>query len=436
MDSDELAAVRTAVGRALAARTSDRHLIDDLTQETLLRVARADPRLADDDLRAYAVVTARNLLNSHFRAQSVQRRHQHRLVEPANPMDPEQRTIDNEETAALASALRRLDPGDRDLLLRHEVTGTDLATLAGETAVSRGAIAMRLARARANLRLEFLLTFRRLSLPTPECRPVLLALAARDRRRETQLDAGGHLEMCRTCAELLGPMIERDRRIAAWLFVPLGDVLRRLRRAFHAWWVRAVTIAMLLAAIGGLVVIDPWGADDVPSGARDVRNPVPAVSAPTPSSTTASSPAVDAPPPVPAAAPPVTPVPQTAVPTTPAVDPGAPALSTAAPSDATVAPPTAGNTGEQAPSCPPAAPLDSLELPAAVGCPFAVSVVTVVAVPSSTQVRATAGPWSLEITLVGGSTSPLTVLPGARISIAGTVDSAAGGEMEVTAGLV
>ena len=148
-----------------------------------------------DELRAYAVVTARNLLDSHFRGQSVQRRHQHRLVEPDGATDPEQRTIDNEETAALASALTRLDPGERDLLVRHEVTGTDLATLADETNISRGAIAMRLARARANLRLEFLLVFRRLSLPTPQCRPVLLALAAGDRRREAQLDAVGHTSM-------------------------------------------------------------------------------------------------------------------------------------------------------------------------------------------------------------------------------------------------
>jgi hypothetical protein len=301
---------------------------------------------------------------------------------------------------------------------------------------------MRLARARANLRLEFLLTFRRLSLPTPECRPVLLALAARDRRREVQLDAVGHVEMCPTCAELLGPMIERDRRAAAWLFVPLGDLLRRLRRAFHPWWVRAVTLTMLLAAIAGLVAIDPWGADDVPSGARDVRNPVPVVSAPTPSTTTVSSPAVATPPAVvsaaPAvAAPAVTPVPQTAVPATSAVvDPGAPAPGTAAPSDAVVAAPTAGETEEQGPSCPPPAPLDALELPAAIGCPFAVSVVTIVAIPSTTRVLATAGPWTLQITLVGGGALPLTVAPGARISIAGTVDGAAGGEMEVTASLV
>jgi hypothetical protein len=305
---------------------------------------------------------------------------------------------------------------------------------------------MRLARARANLRLEFLLTFRRLSLPTPECRPVLLALAARDPRRKAQLDAAGHVEMCPTCAELLEPMTERDRRIAAWLFVPLGDLLHRLRRAFRLWWVRVVAVTMLLAAIGGLLVIDRWGADEVPGGAPDVRSPDAVVTAP--ASTTARSTVASTPPSVmsatpaatPAAAPPATPVAQTATPTTPApVDSGAaaPAPATAAPTEAIVAPPPTGpTTQEQAPSCPPAAPLDALELPAAIGCPFAVSVVTVVAVPSATRVRATAGSRSLEITLVGGSALPLTLVPGARISIAGTVAGAANGEVQVTAGLV
>ena len=80
-DRDALADVGAAVRRALAARTSDPHLIDDLTQETLLRLARSDRQLTADEQRAYAVVTARNLLASHFRGQSVQRRHQHRLVE-------------------------------------------------------------------------------------------------------------------------------------------------------------------------------------------------------------------------------------------------------------------------------------------------------------------------------------------------------------------
>ena len=411
-DRDAFDDVSTVVRRALAARTSDPHLIDDLTQDTLLRLARSDRQLTADEQRAYAVVTARNLLTSHFRGQSVRRRHQHRLVERDDAADPEQRTIDNEETAALASALTRLDPGERDLLVRHEVTGTDLATLAGEAKVSRGAIAMRLARARANLRLEFLLVFRRLSLPTPHCRPVLLALAAGDRRRQAQLDAIGHVATCLTCEELLGPMTERGRRVAAWWFVALGDLLRPVRRTIRSWWVRAATVAVLLAAIGGLIVVvnDPTGADETARTQPTATRTAPAAPGPTPPAMAGT--VAPSPPPVP---------PTTAAPTLPVV--AAPPPETSQAPSAPAPPATFATTGE-APACPPPAPLTELDLPAAVGCPFAMSVVTVVALPAGAELIATAGDLSVAVRLMGGSGLPLTVAPGIKITIAGTVEAA------------
>ncbi len=414
-DSDPLADVGTAVRRALAARTSDPHLIDDLTQETLLRLSRSDLQLTADEKRAYAVVTARNLLTSHFRSQSVQRRHQHLLVEPDGATDPEQRTIDNEESAALASALTRVDPGERDLLLRHEVTGTDLATLAGEADVSSGAIAMRLARARANLRLEFLLVFRRLSLPTPQCRPVLLALAAGDRRRQAQLDAVGHVATCPTCEELIGPMTERDRRVAAWFLLPLADLWRRLRRTFRSWWVRAATAGMLVAAAGGLIVLvdGPSGADEISSRPRSPTSTVPVATEPNPATTTVASVGTVAPPP-----PPVPPT--SAAAAVPAVASSAP--GTPPPPTEPVPPPTAP-VPDTGPACPPAVPLTDVELPAAVGCPFAVTVVTVVAIPSGAELSASAGAMTVAIRLEGGAL-PLPGTPGVRITIAGTVEEA------------
>ena len=143
---DSLADVSGVVRRTLAARTRDQHLIDDLTQETLARLADSAHQLSPDAQRAYAVVVARNLLASHFRGQSVYGRHAHRLIEHRDPDDPAQLTVDKEEIEALTSALSQLDPAERDLLMRHEVSGTDLATLAEDARVSSGAIAMRLAR--------------------------------------------------------------------------------------------------------------------------------------------------------------------------------------------------------------------------------------------------------------------------------------------------
>jgi serine/threonine-protein kinase RsbT len=150
------------------------------------------------------------------------------LVDYISLDGPEQLTLQHEETDALAVALDQLDETDRDLLLRHEDEAVDLATLAAELNTTQGAVAMPLARARAVLRLEFLLAFRHHDLPSSACRPVLLALSAGDRRRQQRLDARGHLAICPTCASLAHPITERDRRTAGWIPLPLAGLAGRL----------------------------------------------------------------------------------------------------------------------------------------------------------------------------------------------------------------
>ena len=78
------------------------------------------------------------------------------------------------------------------------------AEIAEVMGLSTKAVKSLLSRARANLRLEFLLAFRRTELPTARCRPVLLALAVGDGRRQAQLDAQAHVRDCPTCAALVG----------------------------------------------------------------------------------------------------------------------------------------------------------------------------------------------------------------------------------------
>ena len=261
------------------------------------------------------------------------------------------------------------------LLVRHEITGTDLATLAGEADVSNGAIAMRLARARANLRLEFLLVFRRLALPTAQCRPVLLAVAAGDRRRQAQLDATAHVETCETGATLVTPMTERNRRVAAWLFVPLGDAVRQVRRWFRSWWAKVATAVMLMAGVAWLIVLvnDPSGNDTMTSEARSPGTRAAAASAPTIEATAAATTGPVAP-----ASPPTTelagPPASGSAATIAAPAPSPPSVLASAPPPTT--PAAAAPAQDDALVCPPPAPLIGLDLPYAVGCPFAVSVVT------------------------------------------------------------
>jgi len=132
------------VRAVIRVRVRDPHLADDLTQETMVRVASARRRLADSAIRAYAIVTARNTIAAHFRGEGVAGRHAHRLFEDHSVDGPEQLALAREETEALAVALDRLRPAERELLLRYESDEIDLDTLADDHMTSRGSITTRL----------------------------------------------------------------------------------------------------------------------------------------------------------------------------------------------------------------------------------------------------------------------------------------------------
>jgi serine/threonine-protein kinase RsbT len=132
--------------------------------------------------------------------------------------------------------------------MRHEVDGESIDALAAATHVSARAIATRLSRARAILRVELVLAYRRTQLPTEACRPNLLALSSGDRRRQHQLDTSRHLHRCPTCAELAEPITQHRRSIAAWLLVPIADAVGRIIRSFRDnHWTQAATAAVLAA---------------------------------------------------------------------------------------------------------------------------------------------------------------------------------------------
>ncbi|MEO6653347.1 MAG: sigma-70 family RNA polymerase sigma factor [Ilumatobacteraceae bacterium] len=251
------------IRRVVAARVSDSSTIEDLTQETFVRVAAVERRLTGDALLAYAIVTARNLTVSHARTRAMHDRNAHRLVDYTDLDGPETLTLQRDETDALAAALATLDPDARDLLLRHEVDGVTTAELADEHGTTAGGIAMRLARARAHLRLEFVLAFRRTDLPTDRCRPILLAFSAGDRRRQHALDAAPHLATCSVCAELVEPVTRRQRAIAAWLIGPFAALVGSVRSR------RTTQIAVGTVVIVGAVFATTVVATNLRDGSDD-----------------------------------------------------------------------------------------------------------------------------------------------------------------------
>jgi RNA polymerase sigma factor (sigma-70 family) len=212
---DEIVELAPLLRRVIGARVRDAQLVDDLVQEALARVMAARQRLEVQTLARYAVVVARNLVITAAQDEDRGRRHAHRLIDLGQEDLPEEAALRREESDAVAMALARLPQRDRTALLAHEVDGADMASLATSLQSTPGAVAARLNRARARLRVEYLLELERREPPTPFCRPVLFALSASDRRRQRDLDAGGHLLGCRFCAGLSEPLLDRRKAASA-----------------------------------------------------------------------------------------------------------------------------------------------------------------------------------------------------------------------------
>jgi RNA polymerase sigma factor (sigma-70 family) len=212
---DDVLELAPLLRRVIAARVRERQVVDDLVQETLTRVMSARRRLEPRTLAPYAVVTARNLVTSLATSEDRGRRHAHRLIDLREPLLPEEETLRREERQAITTALARLPEQDQEALVAHEVEGMDTATMAASRDSTPGAVAAQLSRARAKLRVEYLLELEQAEPPTARCRPVLLALSAGDRRRQRDLDAGGHLLACAWCARLSEPLLDRRRMASA-----------------------------------------------------------------------------------------------------------------------------------------------------------------------------------------------------------------------------
>ena len=208
---DDVVELAPLLRRVIGARVHDGHVVEDLVQETLTRVMAARRRLEPRTLAPYAVVTARNLTRSLATSEDRSRRHAHRLIDLREPVLPEEEALRREESRAIATAMGKLPEQDRKALVAHEVEGMDTTTLAARRDSTPGAVAAQLSRARARLRVEYLLELEQAEPPTARCRPVLLALSAGDRRRQRDLDAGGHLLACAWCARLSEPLLDRRR---------------------------------------------------------------------------------------------------------------------------------------------------------------------------------------------------------------------------------
>ena len=227
------------VRRIVHARVGYHPAADDLVQETLVRVLAASSRIEPGMIEPYAIVTARNVVASMWRDDDRQRRNQHRVVDLRPVEEPHEKLVAGEEQSAVAQALARLSQRDRDALMAHEVSGQDTYSLASAAGSTPGAVAAQLNRARARMRVEYLLALEGVEPPSERCRPVLLSLSGGDRRRQREVDAARHVLECELCARLSEPLMERGHQRDDVVRIPIhadADVVaaRQAARALAA----------------------------------------------------------------------------------------------------------------------------------------------------------------------------------------------------------
>jgi RNA polymerase sigma factor (sigma-70 family) len=276
----EVVAVEPVIRRVVAARAVNPSDVDDLVQDCLERMLMARERLAPETVLPYAVVVARNLVTAHAKAAMRHAAVAPRVLDLAEPERPEDLLLAGESRDAMLAALGGLSDRERRDLLAYYADG-DGSPTTSSVPESRGAVRVRMARTRAKLRLEYLLAFRRLELPSPVCRSVLLAISAGDTRRQRDLDAGRHLLHCETCAALSEPLDRRSVALTA-IAIPGGLAAWAAGRAMsHPVQATALGAASAAVATGVILGLQPH-APATPLAAQPTVSSAPARPAPDP----------------------------------------------------------------------------------------------------------------------------------------------------------
>jgi RNA polymerase sigma-70 factor, ECF subfamily len=139
----------------LVRLAKDRHVAEDLFQNTWLKVSRSIERLREDtELRAWIFTVARNEFRSYRRWQLVDLSRIFLFHRERANVSPDSTAEPGENMAALAveRALAALSASDREVLLLVCVEGMDPQQAATVLGISHAALRQRLGRARARLK--------------------------------------------------------------------------------------------------------------------------------------------------------------------------------------------------------------------------------------------------------------------------------------------
>lgn len=272
-DAQALVTVQETVRRYVRSRSGPdgQDDLEDVVQEAMARLLENRSRLETAAWASYALVSARNLLLDQDRAGRIRQRHGHRLHAPDVTPSAEEQVLTQEEHGAVRRAMTTLPPELEGLL--DERYGTDEVP----TRSLAPAAAARLARARARLRVAYLLEHTGLALPTTRCRPVLEALSSADTRRQERLGAGRHLSACRVCATYAPVLARRQRAMAAlhplvWVGAGSAGLWAALRR-HPARTTAGVATAAAVVLTGTVLLTEPPDRTVVAAPAVQVAAP-------------------------------------------------------------------------------------------------------------------------------------------------------------------
>ena len=262
----EVAATEPVIRRVVAARAHPAD-VDDLVQDSLERLLAARGRLAPEAVLPYAIVTARNVVSTHARNTARRATAAPRILDASEPERPEDVLLEGEARHAMTVAMAQLSPQERSDMLAYYHDDP----LTGDLVKAPGAMRVRMSRTRAKLRLEYLLAFRHIELPAPQCRRVLLAISAGDTRRQRELNAGQHLLDCETCATLSEPLGRRSMALTAITFpAALAGWGVAKARAYPVHAVASATAGSAAVAVTVVLATRP--------GPPPVKPPVPVIS--------------------------------------------------------------------------------------------------------------------------------------------------------------
>ena len=253
-NSSRLLGLRDTAARVVHARHAGSEC-EDLVQEAWARAAVAVRERPVDDPNAYAAAIAANLVRIHGRREACRQRWASRLFVRPQTEAADAEVVLQEEQAAMAMALQQLPAAAKDLLVAHTVHGRDTAALAAAAGTTPGAVAAGLARARAMLRVEYLLSFRRLARPDEHCLRILYAISAGDTRRQVRLGADRHVAACSPCHALAATLRERRRPSVATIIA-----LRLARWGGRLSQIDGATLGQRAGVAGGLVGMGVAGA--------------------------------------------------------------------------------------------------------------------------------------------------------------------------------